>query len=461
MEIAPAKILIIEDEASVGRVLKAGFASIGYDVTQIGDGQEGMDLINREVYDLVISDYMLPNVPGDEILRQVNQVSPYTATMLITAHGKIDHAVELLQQGIDDYITKPFNLKDVIVRVNRLIDRQQLRHQVDLLQKQVRDKNLSDSIIGRSLAIQNVLKQIATVANADVPVVIEGESGVGKELVARAIHYSGNRAGNPFIAINCGALPESLLESELFGHMRGAFTGADRHSVGIIEEASHGTLFLDEVTEMSQATQVKLLRALQENEIRRVGSSRPIKVDVRFIAATNKNLREEVEKKQFREDLYYRLNVMNIYVPPLRDRREDIPLLSCHFIEKYAQKFNKGVVEFSAEAMQKLMAGEWVGNIRELENVIQRAVLITRTSVISPEDIGISIFSNDPDASATLPFKEAKQQAVSQFERSYISHLLTLCKGNMTAAARKAGIDKKNFWQKMKKYNISLDQYKS
>ncbi|RMH69765.1 MAG: sigma-54-dependent Fis family transcriptional regulator [Gemmatimonadetes bacterium] len=452
MNLRTAKILIIEDNETLLENLEYLLRAEKYEVTSLMSGAAGLKLVESNVYDLVVSDFRLPDVTGDVILKRIRAISPYTATILITAYGNVDHAVELLRHGIDDYITKPFELKDLAYRIERLLEQQKLRRRVDTLQKQLQHVNVAGSIIGQSHLMQQVLRQVAMVASTDVPVIVEGESGVGKELVARAIHFSSARRQHPFLPVNCGALPDSLLESELFGHVRGAFTGADRHAIGLIEAASGGTLFLDEVTELTLSTQVKLLRTLQENEIRRVGSTHPQKIDVRFIAATNQNIEDRVASGDFREDLYYRLNVVKIIVPPLQDRPEDIPPLALHFLQKYSQKFNKAVRDFSPAAMQALIRHEWRGNVRELENVIQKALLVTQTSTIQRVDLDLPHSQNDRKPAGFLPYQQAK----AEFERDYLIRALQESNGNAREAARRSGMHWKNFWQKLQKHHIQL-----
>ncbi len=451
MKALPPKILIVEDHEDLIEDLEYALSAEGYEVVCAKTGPEGKDLIDNNVFELVISDYKLPEIYGDVLLQHVRRVSPYTATILITAYGKIDHAVEMLHDGIDDYVTKPFLLKEIKARIIRLLERRELRRQIDVMQQQLQKFTTDEIIIGKSPAIQQVLQQVAMVSMIDVPVVIEGDSGVGKELVARAIHYSGVRKSKPFIPINCGALPDALLESELFGHVKGAFTGADKHKTGIFEEAAGGTILLDEVTELNLNTQVKLLRTQQEKEIRRVGSTRPVYIDVRFIAATNKSLSGEVEADRFRKDLYYRLNVITIRVPTLNERGSDIPILAQHFLQKYAQKFDKPVKDYSTEAMRKLANGQWPGNIRELENVIQKAILMTRTSAIAAEDLDIAAYFEE-----FLPYKKAKER----FDRQYLAQALQESEGNARLAAKKAGMHWKNFWEKLKKYNLTVKNAK-
>ncbi|HJU04837.1 MAG TPA: sigma-54 dependent transcriptional regulator [Nitrospiraceae bacterium] len=381
------KILVVDDERSMRDVLSIMLKRAGYAVTVAADGEEAIAQIGKEIFDLVITDLKMPKVGGLEVLKAVKEIAPETVVLLITAFASADSAIEAMKRGAYDYLNKPFQVDEVQLIVRNALEKRRLSTENTLLKREIASQSSLSQIIGQSEAMQKVLEVVRKVADAKSNVLICGESGTGKELIARAIHYNSSRSRLPFVTVNCSALPEPLLESELFGHMRGSFTGAIANKAGLFEVADGGSIFLDEIGEMTPSMQVKLLRVIQEREFRRVGGTRDVKVDVRVIAATNKDLARAVADGSFREDLYYRLDVIPINLPPLRMRTGDIPLIANHFLEQFARANGKPVPSLSDDAMRMLLSHEWKGNVRELENLIERVVAFATGSVITEEDL--------------------------------------------------------------------------
>ncbi len=381
------KILIVDDERSMRDVLSIMLKKAGYAVTTADDGEEAIAQLGKEIFDLVITDLKMKKVGGLEVLKAVKDASPETVVLMITAFASTETAVEAMKRGAYDYLTKPFQIDEVQLIIRNALERRRLSTENMLLKREMAEQSSFAQIVGQSEAMQKVFEMVRKVAGSMSNVLICGESGTGKELVARAIHYHSQRARMPFVTINCGALPEPLLESELFGHMKGSFTGAVSNKAGLFEVANGGTIFLDEIGETTPSMQVKLLRVIQEREFRRVGGTKDVKVDVRIIAATNKDLERAVAEGSFREDLYYRLDVIPIHLPPLRLRTGDIPLLAGHFLERFAKAGGKPVPSLDPEAMRLLIAHEWRGNVRELENLIERVVAFASGKHISAEEI--------------------------------------------------------------------------
>ncbi|MGC8668941.1 MAG: sigma-54-dependent transcriptional regulator [Chthonomonadales bacterium] len=369
-------ILVVDDEPNIRRVLEAMLVRDGYQVLTADAGRKAVDIAATNTLDLLITDLIMPDMTGIEVLREVKQTQPHCAALVITAYGTIKSAVEAMRLGAYNYIAKPFDLDEVRVQVQHALENRALKEENILLREQLRSTYRLDNIVGVSGKMQEVFKLVHRAADTRSTVLIRGESGTGKELIARALHFNSQRAARPFIAVSCAALTETLLESELFGHEKGAFTGAMAQKPGRFELANHGTLFLDEIAEITPAIQVKLLRVLQEREFERVGGTRPIRVDVRVVAATNKNLEEAVQKGEFRDDLYYRLQVIQIMVPPLRERPEDIPALAEHFLAKYSRENGRHLRRIAPEVMERLLRYRYPGNVRELENIIERAVVL-------------------------------------------------------------------------------------
>ncbi|MBI4056896.1 MAG: sigma-54-dependent Fis family transcriptional regulator [Elusimicrobia bacterium] len=383
----PTSLLLVEDDDSARTVLSMELKRLDLEITVVGGGQEALESMRTQRFDLVITDLLMAEVDGFQVLEAAKRQMPESQIIVITGHGSIDSAVRAMKAGAFDYLTKPIEPEVLSLTINKALERKRLLGEVEQLRAQVREKFSFENIVYASPAFHRALELVRKVAATDASVLIEGESGTGKELIARAIHSSSPRKNRPFVAINCGALPEGLLESELFGHARGSFTGAIANKKGLFEEAQDGTLFLDEIGEMTPALQVKLLRALQQGEIRRVGENRHIKVNARIIAATNKDLKDAVEKGSFRDDLYYRLKVFPIMIPPLRERREDILPLAEVFLKRAREKHKRPAKSFSPEAAQLLMNSLWPGNVRELEHAVERAVILCSSSEIQAEDL--------------------------------------------------------------------------
>lgn len=440
-------ILLVEDKEMVRNALKLMLKKAGYKVETADNGQRAIDRLRERFFDLVITDYKMDPIDGMELLRQTKLNWPATEVIMITAYGTISHGVEAIKSGAFDYITKPFQYEELLSIINRLVEKRQDGQTLKCLESEVRNHSAFDSIIGQSDKLLHLLGLARRVAATESTVLITGESGTGKELIARAIHDSSQRRNGPFVVIHCGTIPENLQESELFGHAKGAFTGADSDKEGLFEVADGGTVLLDEVAETSPATQVKLLRFLQNNEFRRIGENYPNNVDVRLIAATNKNLELEVTKGKFREDLFYRINVIPLTVPPLRERKEDIPLLVDHFIDIFGKNNGNQVKKVSKRALSMLINYDWPGNVRELENVIQRAVALTVTGEISPEVLPAEIHQKRVVNGVEL---NRDSRRLSEIENEVILETLKRMNGNKQKTAEELGISKSTLWRKLK-----------
>jgi DNA-binding NtrC family response regulator len=440
-------ILLVEDKEIVRNALKSMLRKAGYAVEAAQNGQMAMNRLNERFFDLVITDYKMEPIDGMELLRQVKSNWPATEVIMITAYGTISSGVEAIKLGAFDYITKPFQHEELLGIIERLVEKRQNGQTLRYLKSQVRKHSEFNAIIGQSDTILNLLALVSHVAGTDSTVLITGESGTGKELIAKAIHDASHRRDRPFVTIHCGAIPENLQESELFGHAKGAFTGADFEKKGLFETGDGGTIFLDEVAETSPMTQVKLLRFLQNNEFRRIGETHSNRVDIRLIVATNKDLELQVKKGKFREDLFYRINVIPLTVPPLRERKEDIPLLVSHFIEKYGNKNGKWVTQISKRALCMLINYDWPGNVRELENVIQRAVALTVAEDIIPEVLPANVRQKKGLGGVGLNRHTSK---LSEIENEVILETLKRLNGNKQKTAQELGISKSTLWRKLK-----------
>ncbi|MGM0588114.1 MAG: sigma-54-dependent transcriptional regulator [Bacteroidota bacterium] len=447
-------VLIVDDEKEIRDSLSLILADEGYSCETAGDGKAAIAMLREGHYDMLITDLKMPEVGGMEVVKECQRISQQTLPIIITAYATVETAVEALRTGAVDYILKPLDFDEVILRLEQLMKQKKLAYENKYLREQVDRQFNFNHIIGESEPMKRIYKMVDRVSQATTSVLITGASGTGKELVARAIHSHSPRSNKPFIAENCGAIPESLCESELFGHKKGSFTGANEDREGIFVAANNGTLFLDEIGEIPLNTQVNLLRVLQEREVKAVGANKPRKVDVRVIAATNKNLEEEVEKGNFREDLYYRLNIVEIKLPALKERRDDIPLLVKHFVDRYNNELNRAIKGVDSRALSALMQCEWKGNVRELENVIERAVLLTETDFITVEDLPIALRENaNEDAEMDLD-SDALNESVQAFEKHHIRIVLRKTDGNRTEAARLMNIDPSTLYRKMERYNM-------
>jgi two-component system NtrC family response regulator len=449
-------ILIVDDEKNYLVVLEALLAPEGYEIITSDNAKSALTFIRESDLDLVITDMKMPGMNGMELLEEIKKIKSEIPIIIMTAYGTIDMAVEAMKKQAYDYLTKPFNNEELKLTIKKSLENYRLIKENRLLSEALSDRYGYENIIGKSKPMHKIYALISKVAQSRASVLITGASGTGKELIAKAIHYDSPRNDRPFISINCGALTETLLESELFGHEKGAFTGAIAMKKGRFELADGGTLFLDEVGEMPPSLQVKLLRVLQEMEYERVGGTRTIKVDVRILSASNRNIKEDVVNGLFREDLFYRLNVINIEVPPLRERTEDIRLLVSHFIEKYRMDDDKKKIELSPEAWKAFYNYSWPGNIRELENIIERAVVLNSGGLIHLEDLPkeVSGGQEELDVDRFIPSRAPLQITLEQIEKKLIKRALNQCNNIQSHAAESLGITKSLIQHKMKKYNI-------
>ncbi|MFO0795461.1 MAG: sigma-54 dependent transcriptional regulator [Candidatus Brocadiaceae bacterium] len=451
------RILVVEDQDAMRESLVIAFRDEGYQVNDAASGEEAIQkLQSNPVYDLVVTDLKMKKVDGLEVLKVAKTANPSTEVVLITAYGTISTAVQAIRDGAYDYVTKPFRHQEILKVAKKAIEKKSLKDRVRYLEGEIRDKYKFEGVVGNSNAILEVLKVTSHVSRTESTVLITGESGTGKELIARAIHYNSPRKDGPFVVINCGALPENLQESELFGHMKGAFTGAIRDKVGLFQQAQKGTIFLDEIGETLPSTQVKLLRFLQDGEIRPVGGNKPMYVDARIITATNENLEKAVEEGRFRKDLFYRINVIRIHLPPLKERREDIPLLVEYFLEIILDKLKRGKRVFSKEAMRAFTNYDWPGNIRELQNIIERAVALSKNEIINADELPIPI--NEFTSLSENPIDDKRKSYIvttlAEQEKNAIIEALNKYDGNQTKVSQILGISTTTLWRKIKKYKI-------
>ncbi len=451
-----ARILVVDDERSMQEFLEIFLRGEGYEVVTAGDVASGRALLENDDFDVVISDIQMPGGSGLDLLHAARDASPDTIVIMITAYASTETAITAMKEGAYDYLTKPFRVDEIRLVVEKALEKKSLARENRRLRSELRTRNRNRRVIGNSAAMQRVYDLVSQVADSRANVLVTGESGTGKEMVARAIHEIGERRDGPFITVNCAAIPENLLESELFGHMRGSFTGALHNKEGLFELASGGTLFLDEVGDLPLALQVKVLRAIQEKTFRRVGGTHDQQVDVRIVSATNRRLDQEVAEGRFREDLYYRLNVIEIPLPALRERRDDIELLVDHFVEKYAQELGKEVKGVDDEAMAKLASYRFPGNVRELENVIERAVALTRGPVIQLESLPPSVLEREePAPEVRIPLEGVDlDRMMEDYERSLILEALRPAGGVKKKAARLLGISFRSLRYRLEKLGI-------
>ncbi len=443
------RILVVDDEESMRDSLSEWLREDGYEVESVESGEQAIEKVKKSKWTAALVDLKMPGIDGIETMREIRKLDKELPIIIITAYATVDTAVTAMKEGAYDYIVKPFNPEEISMMLHKLVERQSLLLENIYLRKQLMRTYQFEDIVGKNKKIQEIFELIKTVADSKSTILIQGETGTGKELIARAIHNTSPRKKGPFVTLSCAALPASLLEAELFGYEKGAFTDAKTTKRGKLELAHGGTLFLDEIGDISPKTQVDLLRFLQEKEFRRLGGEENIKVDVRVVAATNKNLKNLVEQGKFREDLFYRLNVITIDVPPLRERKEDISLLVAHFLEKYTIENKKSIERVSEEAMELLLSYHWPGNVRELENCIERAVVICKGNLIKPADL--------PDyirVPVSPTYKE--DMSLEELERIHIEKILTKYKFNIQKSSEVLGIDRATLYRKIKKYNIKL-----
>ena len=455
------RILVVDDEEVMRESLQYTLDIEGFTVITAASGREALKKLQEEDVEILLADLKMPGMDGIELVRRVKRDHPKLPIILMTAFGTVSSAVEAMRDGADDYLPKPFETDLLLVTIERCLRQSAADAELALLRRELRERYGMGNLIGRSTSMQRVYETISRIAATNATVLVQGESGTGKELVARAIHFNSQRKKAPFLSINCGGLTETLLQSELFGHEKGAFTGADFQKKGLFEEAHGGTLFLDEIGETTPHFQVTLLRVLQEGAIKRVGSARTINVDVRIIAASNRDLEKEVEAAQFRKDLFYRLNVIPIVVPPLRQRRDDIPLLATHFLTHFAKLHGRLEMKLTAETVDKLVGYDWPGNVRELENRMERAVLLTQGSSITVDDIPLGIDDEEEDTFDMEPFGEAKNHVVDRFERRYLTKILSITRGNVSRAARIAKKERSAFQKLMRKHGIRSESFRA
>ncbi|BBO68756.1 Fis family transcriptional regulator [Desulfosarcina alkanivorans] len=460
-------LLIIDDEPDMLTLLKRSLEpELGCQVDTASSGEAGLEMIRATDYDLVLADIKMPGISGIEVLEQIKADRGEEVTVvMMTAYGRIEMAVEAMKHGAYDFITKPFDHDALVMRLEKAFERSRLLKENLRLHHECRSTDMFQKLVGKSPEMQRVYDTIRMIAKNDLTVLITGESGTGKDLTARAVHALSNRNTRPFIAVNCPTVPEHILESELFGYKKGAFTHATRDRKGLFQEAHTGTIFLDEIGDIAPTIQTKLLRVLQEKEIKPLGEARPIQVDVRIIASTNQPLSEKIKSGDFREDFFYRLNVLPIHLPPLRERTGDIPLIANHLLEKHCAKLDKPLKRLSPELMDAFVGRRWEGNVREMENLIMQGILFSPADEITPKDVGIPREPSpgpgpDMPPFLDLPYKEAKENNLSTFNATYIGHMLTLSKGNVTQAAKACGLERQALQQIMRRYGISAEPYR-
>ena len=444
-------VLVVDDDQTARRLLHEVMAREGYRVEAAETGREAIEKSGAAFFDVVLSDIRMPDRDGLEVLRALKRLAPETIVIMMTAFGSIETAIEAIKEGAYDYISKPFKLDEVRLTVKRALDHKRLLKENIRFRQELRERYQLENIVGRSHSMLEVYKVIARVASSSSTVLIQGESGTGKELVARAIHYNSPWADSPFVVVDCGALTETLLESELFGHVRGAFTGAVASKKGLLEDADGGTCFLDEVGGIERTLQAKLLRFLQEREIKRVGSTDSVRLNVRVIAATNRDLEALVREGKFREDLFYRLSVVAIPLPPLRERKDDIPFLAEHFLAKYTRQNKKQISHISPEATVLLCEHDWPGNVRELEHVIERGVALTGSPVLFPDDLPAKLRKD-----AGVGASSAQSLTLRELEKQHIQRMLRVARGNRSLTAQLLGVHRRTLYRLAERYQIDL-----
>lgn len=457
-------ILIVDDEEDMRHLLKRVLESeLPCTVRTAGSGEEALRLLESNPVDLALLDIKMPGMDGLELLERLRSGYPEVTVVMMTAYGRIEEAVHSIRLGAYDFLTKPFDHEVLILNLGKALERSRLISENQRYRRSMQDHQAFQSLVGKSARMQRVFETIQMIAKTDLTVLITGESGTGKDLAAHAIHSLSERNPRSFVAVNCPAVPENILESELFGYRKGAFTHATQNKLGLFQEANHGTIFLDEIGDISTGIQTKLLRVLQEKEIKPLGDTKSIRIDVRVISSTNRNLAEKIKRGEFREDLFYRLNVLPIEMPPLRERREDIPLLAIHLLNKHTAELCRPEKKISPELMKALVDAPWTGNVRELENVIIRGIMFSAGEEIQPSDVGFSAYSGCspcmPD-SMSASYREAKEDVLRRFHRDYIGSLLARTGGNVTRAAQACGLERQALQQIMRKYGIRSEDFR-
>ena len=449
------KILVIDDDASILEVIQMRLKALGYHVTVAKDGNEAKAALSATRFNIAILDLRLSEEDGIELMEEIIRYYPGLPIIILTAHGSIESAVEAMRKGAYSYITKPFNSEDLSIQIKNALEKQRLTQEIEHLRSQLNEERHNfKHIISNNKKMQEIFALISKISKTDCTVSIYGESGAGKELIARAIHHNSNRSNGPFVATNCGAIPEGLLENELFGHIRGAYTDAHESKEGLFAQANGGSIFLDEIGNTSPTLQIKLLRVLQEREIKPVGGAKNVKINVRVIAASNIDLSKAVSKGLFREDLFYRIHVVPIYIPPLRERKDDIHLLANYFMTEFCNVLKKDMLEFTPAAIQRMTLYDWPGNVRELRNKVEHAVIMTNKNTIGPENL---FTDTNMTRNAFNSYKDEKER----FEREYLENILKTSKGNVSSASKIAKRYRADIYKLIKKYNINTDNYKN
>lgn len=449
-------VLIVDDEKAQRQVLTGDLKSRGFKVLEADSAETALEVVRKNIIDVILSDLKMPGASGIDLLTNLKEINPDISVVIMTAYASVETAVKALKNGAYDFITKPYNLDEIELVIKRIIEKNNLKSELKFLKEQLESSNKLEGVLTNSLNMKRVIDVAARVAASKASVLILGESGTGKEVLARAIHYASKRKDKLFVPVNCAALNENLLESELFGHEKGAFTGAEKLHKGRFEIADEGTIFLDEIGDLPMHLQVKLLRVLQEEQFERVGGASTLKIDVRVIAATNKNIEDLIKGGKFREDLFYRLNVVNIQLPPLRERKEDITLLISEFLKKYLKETDKTKLEFSKEALDLLMKYNYPGNIRELENIVHHSIVLSRNEIITTDDIPIGIKAPGSEKDLNSCFEEGTSltEKVELLERTLVTNALQKTNGNQTAAAKLLGISERNLRYRLEKWGV-------
>jgi len=458
-------ILVVDDEPDMLQLLKRSIEpDLDCQVLTASSGESALAVLSQAPIDLVLADIKMPGMDGLALLEVIKRDFPFLTVVMMTAYGHIEMAVEAMKCGAYDFITKPFDYDALILRLEKALERCKLIKENQRLQNRCQEQDRFQNMVGKSEAMQRVFETIDMVAKTDLTVLITGESGTGKDLTARAVHSLSGRSAGPYIAVNCPTLPVHILESELFGYKKGAFTHAVQNKKGLFQEADQGSIFLDEIGDIGPTIQTKLLRVLQEKEIKPLGDARPVKVDVRIIASTNQDLQAKIKNQTFREDFFYRLNVLPIHLPSLRQRTEDIPLLIVHLLKKHSKQLNRPVKELSPELLEIFMSRTWDGNVREMENILAQGLLFAKGEVIHPQDVGFSRAmlrqQTCSDGVQDLAYKDAKEQTLIHFNHAYIGRLLTDSGGNVSQAAKQCGMERQALQQIMRRYGIKADKYR-